>query len=115
GMLAAVTVLGPVRLRLQETRVRVRVVYSVDRNGHIVAHPDTRNFVPGADVSSSSPVVAQIKALPREMRATETVRFTMQENGRTVEMIGTYSTFPDLDWAVIARRSLDKARDRKSV
>src|SRR5437879_12741050 len=39
----------------------------------------------------------------------------MQENGRTVEMIGTYSTFPDLDWAVIARRSLDKAREDAGV
>ncbi|PYU31751.1 MAG: hypothetical protein DMG28_14290 [Acidobacteria bacterium] len=115
GMLAAVISLDRVLLRLQETSVRGRVVYIVDRNGHIVAHPDTRNFVPGADVSSTSPVVAQIKALPRELRATETVRFTMQENGRTVEMIGTYSTFPDLDWAVIARRSLDKAREDAGV
>jgi len=115
GMLAAVISLDRVLLRLQETSVRGRVVYIVDRNGHIVAHPDTRNFVPGADVSSTSPVVAQIKALPRELRATETVRFTMRENGRTVEMIGTYSTFPDLDWAVIARRSLDKAREDAGV
>ncbi len=115
GMLAAVISLDRVLLRLQETSVRGRVVYIVDRNGHIVAHPDTRKYVPGADVSSTSPVVAQIKALPRELRATETVRFTMQENGRTVEMIGTYSTFPDLDWAVIARRSLDKAREDAGV
>ena len=115
GMLAAVISLDRVLLRLQETSVRGRVVYIVDRNGHIVAHPDTRKYVPGADVSSTSPVVAQIKALPRELRATETVRFTMRENGRTVEMIGTYSTFPDLDWAVIARRSLDKAREDAGV
>ena len=115
GMLAAVISLDRVLLRLQETSVRGRVVYIVDRNGQIVAHPDTRNLVPGADVGSTSPVVAQIKALPRELRATETVRFTMRENGRTVEMIGTYSTFPDLDWAVIARRSLDKAREDAGV
>src|SRR5947209_3708533 len=114
-MLAAVISLDRVLLRLQETSVRGRVVYIVDRNGHIVAKQDTRNFVPGADVSSTSPVVAQIKALPREERATETVSFTMRENGRTVEMIGTYSTFPDLDWAVIARRSLDRAREDAGV
>src|SRR5437899_5598319 len=47
GMLAAVISLDRVLLRLQETSVRGRVVYIVDRNGHIVAHPDTRNFVPG--------------------------------------------------------------------
>ncbi len=115
GMLAAVVSLDGVLRRLQETSVRGRVVFVVDRNGHIVVHPDTRNFVPGADVSSTSRVVALIKDLPRELRATETVRFTMQEGGRTVEMIGTYSTFPELSWAVIAQRSLEKAREDAGV
>ena len=115
GMLAAVVSLDGVLRRLQETSVRGRVVYVVDRGGHIVAHPDTRNFVPGADVSSTFRVVAQIKDLPKELRATETVHFTMQESGRTVEMIGTYSTFPEINWAVIAQRSLEKAREDAGV
>ena len=115
GMLAAVVSLDGVLRRLQETSVRGRVVYLVDRGGHIVAHPDTRNFVPGADVSSTFRVVAQIKDLPRELRATETVRFTMQEDGRPVETIGTYSTFPELNWAVVAQRSLQKAREDAGV
>jgi len=115
GMLAAVVSLDGVLRRLQETSVRGRLVYVVDHSGHIVAHPDTRNFVPGADVSSTFQVVAQIKDLPRELRATETVRFAMPEGGRSVEMIGTYSTFPDLNWAVIAQRSLDKAREDAGV
>jgi HD-GYP domain-containing protein (c-di-GMP phosphodiesterase class II) len=115
GMLAAVVSLDPVLQRLQETSVRGRVVYLVDRIGHIIAHPDTRNFVPGADVRSTSPAVQQVKALPRGLRATETVRFTMTEGGRPVEMIGAYSTFPDLNWAVIAQRSLDKAREDAGV
>src|SRR3989442_16005652 len=101
-MPAAVISLDRVLLRLQENSARGRVVYIVDRNGHIVAHPDTRNFVPGADVSSTSPVVAQIKALPRELPATQPGRFTIRGKGRTVEMIGTYSTFPDLEFAVTA-------------
>ena len=115
GMLAAVVSLDGVLRRLQETSVRGRVVYLVDRGGHIVAHPDTRNFVAGADVSSTFRVVAQIKDLPRELRATETVRFTMQEDGRPVETIGTYSTFPELNWAVVAQRSLQKAREDAGV
>ncbi len=115
GMLAAVVSLDQVLRRLQETSVRGRVVYIVDRSGHIVAHPDTRNFVPGADVSSAYRVVAQIRDLPQGLRATETVRFTKPEAGRDVEMIGTYSTFPDLNWAVIAQRSLDKARGDAGV
>ncbi len=115
GMLAAVVSLDRVLRRLRETSVRGRVVYVVDRGGHIVAHPDTHNFVPGADVSSSFRVVAQVKDLPRELRATETMRFTMQESGRPVEMIGTYSTFPEINWAVIAQRSLEKAREDAGV
>ena len=30
-------------------------------------------------------------------------------------MIGTYSTIPDLGWAVVAQRSLEKARDDAGV
>jgi putative nucleotidyltransferase with HDIG domain len=65
--------------------------------------------VPGADAGGNS-LVAQVKALPQELRNTETVRFTEREKSRNVEMIGTYSTFPEVNWAVIAERSLDEAR-----
>jgi HAMP domain-containing protein len=54
--------------------------------------------------------VRQIKDLPRELRTTETVRFTEKENKRDVEMVGTYSTFPEVNWAVIAQRSVKEAR-----
>src|SRR5437879_12991037 len=55
-------------------------------------------------------MVAQIKALPKDLRNTETVHFTDKENNRQVEMVGTYSTFPEVDWAVISERSVDEAR-----
>ena len=116
GMLAAVVSLDPILRRLQETSVRGRVVFVVDRSGHIVAHPDTRQFVPGTDARASSDVVAQVTALPRELTATETVQqFFRQENGRSVPMIGTYSTIPDLNWAVVAERSLEVAREDAGV
>ena len=115
GMIAAVVSLERILTRLQETSVRGRVVYVVDRSGHIVAHPDPSHFVPGTDVSSTSRVVEQIKDLPPDLHATQTVHFTQQENGRTVEMIGTYSTLPELNWAVVAQRSLDKAREDAGV
>src|ERR1700682_1315301 len=109
GMLAAVVSLETILHRLQEASVRGRTVFVVDHYGHIVAHPDTKNFVPGADVSGNS-LVTQVTALPQDLRNTETVRFTEKENNRTVEMIGTYSTFPEVNWAVIAKRRLDQAR-----
>jgi HD-GYP domain-containing protein (c-di-GMP phosphodiesterase class II) len=102
--------------RLQETSVRGRVVFVVDHSGHIVAHPDMKQFVPGADARPSSAVVTQVVGLPKGLRTTETLRrFTMLENGHQAEMVGTYSTIPDLSWAVVAQRSLDNAREDAGV
>src|ERR1700676_618441 len=109
GMLAAVVSLDTILHRLQEASVRGRNVFVVDHYGHIVAHKDKKNFVPGGDASGNS-LVKQVMALPQELRNTETVRFTEKEKNNTVEMIGTYSTFPEVNWAVIAERSLDEAR-----
>ena len=114
GMLAAVVSLDTILHRLQEASVRGRTVFLVDHNGRLVAHPDTKNFVPGADVSGNS-LVAQVKALPQELRNTETVRFSETGKKRAIEMIGTYSTFPEVNWAVIAQRSLDQAQSDTGV
>jgi HD-GYP domain-containing protein (c-di-GMP phosphodiesterase class II) len=110
GMLAAVVSLDPILRRLQDASVRGRTVFVVDHFGHIVAHPETNHFVPGEDVSEKSYLVRQIKQLPRELRTTETVRFTEKEKKHDIEMVGTYSTFPEVNWAVIAERSVQEAR-----
>jgi putative nucleotidyltransferase with HDIG domain len=112
GMLAAVVSLEPILSVLQEDSVRGRTVFVIDHMGHIVAHPDTKNFVPGADVTGgeSSRIVEQVVALPRDLRTTATIRYTHSQANRSVEMIGTYSTFPEVNWAVIAERSLKQAR-----
>jgi putative nucleotidyltransferase with HDIG domain len=112
GMFAAVVSIDRLLARIQDASVRDRTVYIVDVHGHIVAYPNTREFVPGQDVTSISPVVKQVRELPQELRATETMRFTLpgKQKGSRVEMIGTYSTIPELRWAVIAQRGLDDAR-----
>jgi putative nucleotidyltransferase with HDIG domain len=111
GMLAAVVSLEPILRRLQDASVRGRTVFVVDHYGHIVAHPDSKNFVPGTDAGAdSSKIVEQVRALPQDLRSTATIRFIRQEKNRNVEMIGTYSTFPEVNWAVIAQRSLKQAR-----
>jgi putative nucleotidyltransferase with HDIG domain len=110
GMIAAVVSLNPISHRLKDASVRGRSVFVVDHQGHVVAHHDAVKFTPGEDVSSSSPVVARVRSLPQELRSTETMRFTEVENNHRVEMIGTYSTFPEVNWAVIAQRSLSEAR-----
>jgi putative nucleotidyltransferase with HDIG domain len=115
GMLAAVVSLETILRRLQDASVRGRTVFVVDHYGHIVAHPDKKNFVPGTDVTANSQLVAQIRALPQELHNTETVRFTAKEKNHSVEMIGTYSTFPEVNWAVVAQRSLKEARTDAGV
>jgi HD-GYP domain-containing protein (c-di-GMP phosphodiesterase class II) len=116
GMLAAVVSLDGILRRLQETSVRGRTVFVVDQSGHIIAHPDTRQFVPGTDLGPSSPIVSRVIALPKDLRTTETVpRFTVTDKGKTSEMIGTYSTIPDLAWAVVAQRGLEDAREDAGV
>src|SRR5438874_8783184 len=65
GMLAAVVSLDPILRRLQDASVRGRTVFIVDRNGRIVAHDDTKDFVPGAD-ARDNPLVAQVRALPQD-------------------------------------------------
>ena len=116
GMLAAVVSLDSILSRLQETSVRGRTVFVVDHNGHVIVHPNTRQFVPGSDLRASSYIVLQVTGTPKDLRTTETVqRFTTVENGKDAEMIGTYSTIPDLGWAVVAERSLEKARGDAGV
>jgi putative nucleotidyltransferase with HDIG domain len=110
GMLAAVVSLDPILHRLQDSSVRGRTVFVVDHYGHIVAHPDTKNFVPGEDLSDKSTLVAKIKSLPKELRNTETLRFPEKEKNHPIEMVGTYSTFPEVNWAIVAQRSLNEAR-----
>src|SRR5713101_5335927 len=85
GMLAAVVSLDSILHRLQDASVRGRTVFVVDHGGHIVAHPDVKNFVPGADASGNS-LVAQVKALPQELRSTETIRFTETDKKNSIEM-----------------------------
>jgi HD-GYP domain-containing protein (c-di-GMP phosphodiesterase class II) len=111
GMLASVVSTDRLLARLRDASVRERVVFIVDDHGHIVAYPDTTDVVPGRDVTNTSPIVRQLKELPQELRATETMHFFEPgKNGHPVEMIGTYSTIPELGWTVVAQRSLDEAR-----
>jgi putative nucleotidyltransferase with HDIG domain len=109
GMIAAVVSLDRVVDRLREVSQGGRDVYLVDREGRIIVHSDARRFVPGTEVSGQFTIVARLKELAPERRATETQYFTLDEDGRLVEAIGTYSTIPELQWAVIAQRSKGNA------
>jgi HD-GYP domain-containing protein (c-di-GMP phosphodiesterase class II) len=109
GMIGAVVSLDRVVARLKDASVRDRTVFVVDGEGRVVVYPDTMDMVPGRDLSTN-PVVAQFQNIHQELHVTETTQFTLTENKKPVEMIGTYSTIPELHWAVVAQRSLAKAR-----
>ena len=111
GMFAAVVSLDRLEGRIRDASIRERTVYIVNKHGQVVAYPDTLDFVPGRNVASTSPLAKQIGELPKELRATQTTNFQAAgPDKKPVEMIGTYSTIPELGWAVIAQRSLDDAR-----
>ncbi|MGO9591820.1 MAG: HD domain-containing phosphohydrolase [Candidatus Acidiferrales bacterium] len=112
GMFAAVVSLDRLQSRLRDASVRDRTVYIVNAHGQIVAYPDTRDMVPGRNVTSISPLAKQVMALPQDLRATQTTNFSLpsKDERHPIEMIGTYSTIPELGWAVISQRSLDDAR-----
>ena len=113
GMLAAVVSLEPILQRLQR-RQRARAHGFRDRSLWATSWRTrtTKNFVPGTDVSARlvAKSSSRCSRLPQELRTTATIRFTQKEKNRQVEMIGTYSTFPEVNWAVIAQRSLKQAR-----
>jgi HD-GYP domain-containing protein (c-di-GMP phosphodiesterase class II) len=109
GMLAAVVSLNHVLNRLKDASVRDRIVFIVDGDGLVIVHPESHDLVPGRDLSGSSEVVRTFKELPQGLRTTATVEFSNAEKGRPVRMIGAYSTIPELRWAVISQRSLEKA------
>jgi len=112
GMLAAVVSLDRTVQRLAEASKGGREVYLVDRGGRIVAHPDPRKYVPGTDLSGTYGVVQQFKDLPPEGSApTQTSNFVLTEGSREVEMMGTYSAVPGLQWGVIAQRNLQNVRE----
>src|ERR1700693_634767 len=66
GMLAAVVSLDSILHRLQEASVRGRTVFLIDHNGRLVAHPNSKDFVPGADATGNT-LVAQVQALSNEL------------------------------------------------
>jgi putative nucleotidyltransferase with HDIG domain len=128
GMLAAVVSLDPILQRLTDASVHARTVFVVDHLGHIVVHPDTTNFVPGTDVTPKgnesaafntgdprkSPI-EKIRDLRQELRTTETIRFSQRVKNRDIEMIGTYTTLPEVNWAVVVQRSLKQAETDAGV
>jgi HD-GYP domain-containing protein (c-di-GMP phosphodiesterase class II) len=106
GMVATVVSLEFLRNRLEETSARGRVTYVVNKQGHLVVHPDLKKFTVGQDMSHVGIVQMFLEGTGQ---ATGTRPFELLENGKTVPMLGTQSAVRELDWAVIAQKPLADA------
>jgi putative nucleotidyltransferase with HDIG domain len=107
GMVAVVVTLAPVLERLEETRRTGLEAYIVDNSGRLVASNQPDN-VPGKDMVSV-PIVQMFLGWRGAARATETSKFPLTEGGTTVEMLGTYSPIPNVNWGVIVQKRLSDA------
>jgi HD-GYP domain-containing protein (c-di-GMP phosphodiesterase class II) len=101
GMVATVVSLEFLRLRLEEASKGGLVSYVVDGQGQLVVHPDLKNFSVGRDMSQ----VRSVQMFREGVRGTTTQPFELDGQ----QMLGTQSPVPELDWAVIAQKTLADA------
>src|SRR5262249_17299475 len=70
-------------------------------------------FIPEENIKTNK-IVNQIKSLPQDLHNTETIQYAKESEKKSVEMIGTYSTLSELNWAIVAERNLTEAHDNTS-
>jgi HD-GYP domain-containing protein (c-di-GMP phosphodiesterase class II) len=106
GMVAMVVSLEFLAQRLKDSSVGGLTSYVVDRSGRLIVHSDSAKHTAGQDMSHVE-IVQNFLGGGKE--ATLTTAFTLEEGSEPVEMLGTYSPVPELDWAVIAQKPLSAA------
>ena len=106
GMVAMVVSLEFLSHRLKDSSMGGLATYVVDRSGRLIVHSDPAKHTAGQDMSSVE-IVQNFLSSGQE--ATATTPFTLEEDGKAMEMLGTYSPVPQLDWAVIAQKPLSDA------
>ncbi|MGH9804068.1 MAG: HD domain-containing phosphohydrolase [Candidatus Acidiferrales bacterium] len=106
GMVAMVVSLEFLSRRLKDSSMGGLTTYVVDRSGRLIAHSNPDKHTVGQDTSSVE-IVQNFLGSGQE--ATLTTPFMLHENDQAVEMLGTYSPVPELDWAVIAQKPLSAA------
>ncbi len=107
GMLAAVVSLEPITALLRNASVRDRTVLLVDAEGRILVSPE-QGLVPGR-LADARALVAQFREIPPYLRTTESLLFLQARGSRSIHMLGTYTTIPELHMAVIATRGVAAA------
>ena len=93
--------------RLQQVSQGELEAYVVDKEGRLVDGADP-SFATGRDMTRYE-IVRNFVAQPQGRQLVETKEFSVTQNKRTVELLGTYSPVPSLNWAVVAQKPRDAA------
>ena len=107
GMVGGVVDLRFIVQRLRELGTGGLQVYVVDQHGRLVAGA-SQEFAVGQDMSRFD-IVKKFAEHGARGRLIETTEFTTRVDKTEVDMLGTYSPVPALEWAVIAQKEQREA------
>ncbi len=102
GMVGAVVDLQFLIRRLREVSGGGLIPYVVDSQGRLVAS-GTSQFATGQDMKSLE-IVRNFVDEGNQVKLAETKEFSVQQGKTSVEMLGTYSPVPALNWAVVVQK-----------
>ena len=108
GMLGTVVDLSFLQRNLDEISRGGLLTYVVDRNGRLVAAPEESHFATGQDMSRLD-IVKSFEEKAGKVRWVATSEFTYDDGKKRIDMLGTYSPVPSLEWAVIAQKPQHEA------
>ena len=103
GMLAAAVDLNFLQKDLDQISRGGLLTYVVDRNGRLVAAPEASHFATGQDLSKIE-IVHSFVERAGNIRWVATSEFAVDEGKKRVDMLGTCSPVPSLEWAVVAQK-----------
>jgi HD-GYP domain-containing protein (c-di-GMP phosphodiesterase class II) len=104
GMIGAVVDLQFLINRLRDANQSGLVTYVVDREGRLVAGG---KYATGEGMTRFAIVKNFVEQSGKRIASTR--EFEVEENGKKIEMLGTYSPVQQLDWAVVAQKPQDEA------
>jgi HD-GYP domain-containing protein (c-di-GMP phosphodiesterase class II) len=102
GMIGVIVDLQFLINRLHEQSRGNLLIYVVDRQGRLVAGGDNAH-VTGQDMREYEIVQNFIDQGPKA-RFVATREFKVRQNNESINLLGTYSPVPTLDWAVVAQK-----------
>jgi len=104
GMIGVIVNQQPLLTRLRDdSKGSGLSIYVVDRQGRLVAGTDP-SYVTGQDMTNFK-IVDDFVKQGNKASVTNTTEFAVMRNNKKVDMLGTSSRVPSLEWAVIAQKT----------